>query len=209
VLGIAGGSGSGKTTLSQRLVAECAKRGIRGQILSLDNYYLPLDDLPLAERAKRNFDDPEALDFRLAAEHLRALKSGRAADIPVYDFKKHTRRKDKERREPTDLVVVEGIYALYPKELLELYDYRIFVSTGIATAVLRRLQRDVQERGRDIEGARLQILNTVIPMYDRRVKPTQRNAHFSINWEGDEIPDKAVDGLVRMAADHFSADDRG
>jgi uridine kinase len=104
---------------------------------------------------------------------------------------------------PTQLVVIEGLYALYFQELLDLCDYKIFVSTDIVTAMLRRVQRDIRERGRDIEGIKHQILATVLPMFETYVKPTQRNAHFSINWEGEAIPTKATEGLVRMMRDHF------
>jgi uridine kinase len=104
---------------------------------------------------------------------------------------------------PTQMVVVEGLYALYFQELLDLCDFKIFVSTDIVTAVLRRVQRDISERGRDIEGIKHQILATVLPMFETYVKPSQRNAHFSINWEGEEIPTKATVGLVRMMRDHF------
>ena len=105
--------------------------------------------------------------------------------------------------EPAQLIVVEGLYALYPEAFLKLYHYRIFVATGIATAALRRIARDISERGRDVEGAKHQILTTVLPMYESYVKPTQRNAHFSINWVGEEIPEKATEGLVRMVRDFF------
>lgn len=203
VLGIAGGSGSGKTTLARKLIEDCQKIGVEGRLFSLDNYYQPLDHLKFEERKNYNFDHPDALDSDLAVKHLTELCSGRAIRQPRYDFKLHTREKETVECLPTPLIVVEGLYSLYFPKLLPLCDYKIFVSTGMVTAALRRVQRDIQERGRDIEGAKHQIISTVMPMYETYVKPTQRNAHFSINWEGEEIPGKATEGLVRMMRDHF------
>ncbi len=203
VLGIAGGSGSGKTTLARKLVEQCGKIGVTGQIFSIDNYYQPLDHLTFAERKAYNFDHPDAIDSALAVKQLSELCAGKTIQQPVYDFKQHTREKECIVCKPTQLVVVEGLYALYFPKLVSQCDFKVFVSTGMVTAVLRRVQRDISERGRDIEGIKHQILSTVMPMYETYVKPTQRNAHFSINWEGEEIPGKATEGLVRMLRDHF------
>jgi uridine kinase len=203
IVGIAGGSGSGKTTFSRRVMEECRKVGISGAIFSLDSYYRPLERLSLKERKAYNFDHPDAIDFTLALRHLRRLIAGEPVEQPVYDFKSYTRKAKTLPFVPAQLIVVEGLYALYPKEFLALYHYRIFVSTGIATAVLRRIARDVGERGRDVEGAKHQILTTVLPMYETYVRPTQKNAHFSIDWTGEEIPEKATEGLVRMVRDFF------
>lgn len=201
-MGVAGGSGSGKTTFARRVLERSRAAGISGLMFSLDNYYRPLSHLSRAKREAYNFDHPHAIDFELAHAQLRALRAGRAVDQPAYDFKEYARAGAR-RVEPAELIVVEGLYALYKKELLDLYDCTIFVSTGIATAALRRVARDVGERGRDVVGAKHQILTTVLPMYEEFVKPTQRNAHFSINWEGEEIPEKAAEGLLRMVRDFF------
>ena len=203
IVGIAGGSGSGKTTLSRSVVEECRKIGIPGQIFSLDSYYRPLENLSLAQRRAYNFDHPGAIDFDLALEHLKSLIHGRRVQQPVYDFKTYTRKRRTLPGRPAPLIVVEGLYALYPQPFLSLYHCRIFVSTGIATAVLRRVARDLAERGRDVRSVKHQILSTVLPMYETFVKPTQKNAHFSIDWDGEEIPEKATEGLVRMVRDFF------
>ncbi len=203
IVGIAGGSGSGKTTFSRKVVEECRKIGISGRIFSLDHYYRPLEHLKLSERKDYNFDHPDAIDFTLAYAHLRRLAAGERVAQPIYDFKSYTRKPGTSACAPAQLIVVEGLYALYPPEFLSLYNYRIFVSTGIATAVLRRIARDVGERGREVEGAKHQILTTVLPMYETYVRPTQKNAHFSIDWTGEEIPEKATEGLVRMVRDFF------
>lgn len=169
----------------------------------MDNYYISLDRLSMEERVVYNFDHPDAMDFKLMRDHLASLRRGEPIEQPLYDFKTHTRQRSTVKRNPTGLIVVEGLYALYFPELLSLYDYKLFVSTGIATAALRRISRDVKERGRDVEGAKHQILATVLPMYEAHVKPTQKNAHFSINWDGEEVPDKATEGIVRMVRDFF------
>ncbi|MDA8132941.1 MAG: uridine kinase [Elusimicrobia bacterium] len=203
IIGIAGGSGSGKTTLAGKLVSQCGKIGISGQIFSLDNYYRPLDHLNFEERKAYNFDHPDAIDSSLAAKQLAELCAGKTIQQPIYDFKQHTREKECAACKPTQLIVLEGLYTLYFPKLANQCDFKIFVSTGMVTAVLRRVQRDISERGRDIEGIKHQVLATVLPMYENYVKPTQKNAHFSINWEGEEIPGKATEGLVRMMRDHF------
>ena len=118
LIGIAGGSGSGKTTFARRLVDACARSGIAGRIFSLDNYYQPLGHMTLARRRSYNFDHPDAIDFALAAEHLKALLAGRPVRQPVYDFKLHTRKEATSLRRPSPLIVVEGLYALYPPEIL-------------------------------------------------------------------------------------------
>ncbi|MBI2071413.1 MAG: uridine kinase [Elusimicrobia bacterium] len=203
LVGIAGGSGSGKTTFARKIVAQCAAIGIEGQIFSLDNYYKPLGHLSLEEREAYNFDHPDAVDLPLALEHLKKLRSGAVIEQPVYDFKLHTRAQKTATLKPTPLVVVEGLYAFYFPEFLNFYDYKLFVSTGLATAVLRRIERDIAERGRSVTQAKHQVLTTVLPMYETYVKPTQKNAHFSINWDGEEIPEKATEGIVRMLRDYF------
>jgi len=203
LVGIAGGSGSGKTTLARKMIEECGKIGISGQILSLDNYYRPLDHLKFEKRKAYNFDHPNAIDSALALKHIKALRAGQPIRQPMYNFKLHTREKETSICRPTKLIIVEGLYTLYFPKFLDLCDYKIFVSTGMVTAVLRRVARDINERNRSIEDTKHQILTTVLPMYETYVKPTQRNAHFSINWEGEEIPEKATEGLVRMLRDHF------
>jgi uridine kinase len=203
VIGIAGGSGSGKTTLAGRLVDQCARIGITGQLFSLDNYYQPLDHLSLEERKSFNFDHPDAIDSVLAVRQLRELCAGRPVEQPLYDFRLHTRQPTPLPCSPAQLIVVEGIHTLHYAELRALCDYLVFVSTDPVTAMLRRVQRDISERGRDIEGIKHQIIATVLPMYDTYVRPSQRHAHFSINWEGEEIPAKATEGLLRMLRDHF------
>jgi uridine kinase len=203
IVGVAGGSGSGKTTFARKVLEQSRAIGITGQMFSLDNYYRPLGHLSLAKRKEYNFDHPDAIDFELAFEQLENLRAGKSIQQPVYDFKAHTRGPKPRILESTQLIIVEGLYALYRREFLGLYDYKIFVSTGIATAALRRISRDITERGRDVEGAKHQILTTVLPMYETYVKPTQRNAHFSINWEGEEIPGKAAEGVIRMVRDFF------
>ncbi len=201
IVGVAGGSGSGKTTFARKVLEQSAAAGVSGLMFSLDNYYRPLGHLSLKKRQAYNFDHPDAIDFELALAQLKSLRAGKSVKQPVYDFKAFTRGPQPRVVESSQLIIVEGLYALYRREFLDLFDYKIFVSTGIATAALRRISRDITERGRDVEGAKHQILTTVLPMYETYVKPTQRNAHFSVNWEGEEIPEKATEGLLRMVRD--------
>ena len=205
MIGIAGGSGSDKTTFAKRLIKESRKMGIKACMFSLDNYYRPLDNLSFEERKKYNFDDPAAIDSDLAAQHLADLCAGKSVQQPAYDFKRHTREEKTTRITPKDLIIVEGLYTLYFKKISSLCDYKVFVSTGMVTSMLRRVERDIKERGRTVEDIKKQILATVLPMYETHVKPTMRYAHFIVNWEGEEIPDKATVGFVRMLRDHFSA----
>jgi len=205
VIGIAGGSGSGKTTFAKRLIKESRKMGLKACMFSLDNYYKPLDDRPFEERKKYNFDHPDAIDSDLAAQQLEDLCKGKAIQQPAYDFKRHTREEKTTKITPKDLIIVEGLYTLYFKKISSLCDYKVFVSTGMVTSTLRRVERDIKERGRTVEDIKKQILATVLPMYETHVKPTMRYAHFIVNWEGEEIPDKATVGFVRMLRDHFSA----
>ena len=137
IVGIAGGSGSGKTTLASKLIEECRKIDIDGQIFSLDNYYRPLGHLKFEERKVYNFDHPDAIDSALALKHLKDLCAGKEIEQPIYDFKRHTREKESILCRPAKLIIVEGLYTLYFPGILPLCDYKIFISTGMVTAMLR------------------------------------------------------------------------
>ncbi|MBL8737181.1 MAG: uridine kinase [Planctomycetes bacterium] len=178
---IAGGSGSGKTSLTRALV------GLLGQdrcaVLDHDSYYRDLSHLPPATRAETNFDHPESLESELMAEHVRALRAGRAVERPVYDFSVHTRTHATRRVEPRPIIVCEGILLLAVPELRDAFDLRVYVDTPPDVRALRRVQRDIVERGRTVESVVLQYLETVRPMHERFVEPARETADLVLGWQ--------------------------
>ena len=174
VIGVAGGTGSGKTTVARAIL----KRAGTGQVslIQHDAYYKDLGDLPLAQRVARNFDHPDALDNDLLMAHLKELKSGRPVDMPVYDFTTHTRTAEAQRVEPHRVILLEGILIFMPEGLRQLMDVKIYVDTDADIRFIRRLQRDIAERGRTMESVIHQYLATVRPMHEQFVEPTKRYA---------------------------------
>lgn len=177
VIGIAGGSGSGKTSLANKIAAR-----FRGSLALLrhDDYYLPHDDLTAEERAKLNYDCPEAFDTPLLIRHLHALRAGDAVDAPVYDYTVHTRTPDTRHVDPAPVVLVEGILIFDNPTLRSLFDIRIFVDTDADVRIIRRILRDVRRRGRTLESVTEQYLTTVKPMHETYVEPTRKYAHLII-----------------------------
>ena len=149
IIGIAGGSGSGKTTLAIRLKERFGEDEVR--LISHDSYYKRHDELPFAERCKLNYDHPDAFDNDLLIEHLQELKAGRAIDCPVYDYADHNRSSEVQHIEPAPVLIVEGILPLAEPELCKLFDYKIYVDTDADERILRRILRDVKERGRSLD----------------------------------------------------------
>jgi uridine kinase len=178
VIGVAGGTGSGKTTVAREIL----KRAGTGQIslIQHDAYYKDLSDLPFAQRILRNFDHPDALDNDLLIAHLKQLKAGRAIQMPVYDFTTHTRTAQTVRVEPSRVVLVEGILIFADEALRELMDVKIYVDTHADIRFIRRLQRDLAERGRTMESVVQQYLTTVRPMHEQFVEPSKRYADIVI-----------------------------
>ncbi|MFB6090246.1 MAG: uridine kinase [Halobellus sp.] len=177
VIGIAGGTGAGKTTVA-RLIAE----GVGDSVtrIPLDNYYEDLSHLDYEEREEINYDHPSAFEWELLREQVATLLEGQAIEMPVYDFERHNRTDEPERVEPTDVIVLEGIFALYDEELNDMLDLRLYVDTDADVRILRRIQRDVIERGRDLEGVIEQYLSTVKPMHEQFVEPTKKHADLII-----------------------------
>jgi uridine kinase len=196
VIGIGGGSGSGKTTIAQSIVESIGHD--RVALIQHDAYYRDLTHLPLDERAKVNYDHPDSLETELLVEHLRDLRTGRAIDRPVYDFTVHNRAADTVRVEPCPVVVIEGIVTLYEPELRDLMDLKVYVDTDPDLRIVRRLQRDIEERGRSFESVRRQYLETVRPMHLQFVEPSKRYADIIIP-EGYNIG--AVATVVSMIRD--------
>jgi uridine kinase len=178
IIGIAGGSGSGKSSFSNRL-----KEQFQDNITVIysDNYYKENTGIPFEERKKINYDHPDALETSLLVEHLKKLRQGQAIDCPVYDYSVHNRSEKTIHVEPKPVIVVEGILTLYDPSLLEQLDVRIYVEADADERILRRLRRDVKERGRDIDGIIEQYLTTVKPMHARYVEPTRAIADLVIN----------------------------
>ncbi|GAP39666.1 uridine kinase [Flexilinea flocculi] len=173
-IGIAGGTGSGKTTFSQELVARLKTDRI--VYLSHDSYYKDLSHLPLEERIKQNFDHPDSLETDLLVKHILDLKAGKSVDIPVYSFVTHTRTAEVIHIMPQPVILVEGILIFAIKELREIMDVKIFVDTDADIRFMRRLKRDIENRGRTIESVYNQYLQEVRPMHDAFVEPSKRYA---------------------------------
>ena len=177
VIGIAGGTGSGKSTLADRL-----KEAFEGEMVSLshDYYYKSNDHLTYEERTKLNYDHPDAFDTELLIEHVKQLKEGKAIEHPVYSFVEHTRMKETVKVEPARVILVDGILIFENKELCNLMDIKVFVDTDADVRIIRRLLRDVQERGRSLDSVISQYLNTVKPMHEEFVEPSKKRADIII-----------------------------
>jgi uridine kinase len=183
VVGIAGGTGSGKTTVAHKL-AHAMPPG-RCVAIEHDAYYRDQAHLPLEVRATVNYDHPSALDNALLVEHLRELRAGRAVDVPIYDFAMHTRRAETRRVEPAPVIVVEGILVFVDAALRELIDVKIFVDTDPDIRLMRRIRRDLEQRGRSFQSIRDQFYATVRPMHLEHVEPSKRWADLIVPEGGD------------------------
>jgi uridine kinase len=178
VIGIAGGSGSGKTTLAHLILDRVGPERIA--YLPHDAYYKDLSNLPPNERATINFDHPNSLDNELLIQHVRLLKQNKPIDLPIYDFKTHSRTSFTHRIEPRPVIMVEGILIFAEPELRELLEVKIFVDTDSDMRFIRRLRRDIEERGRTTDSVIRQYLATVRPMHMEFVEPSKRYADVII-----------------------------
>jgi uridine kinase len=177
VIGIAGGTGSGKTTLIKRIKKEFDDEIT---ILSHDFYYKEKSHLPFEEREKLNYDHPNAFDTGLMIEHIIELKEENPIERPVYDFVIHNRREETVKVEPAKVIIVEGILIFENKELLDLFDIKVFIDTDPDVRIIRRILRDVRERGRSLDSVINQYLTTVKLMHDEFVEPSKKNADIII-----------------------------
>ncbi len=178
VVGVAGGSGSGKTTIAQTIYSQLGPENVA--YIPHDAYYHDLSHLPFEERARRNFDHPDSLDTALLVEHIKQLKQGQPVEIPVYDFATHTRRPETRHVEPRPIILVEGILVFVEPALRDLMDIKIFVDTDADLRFIRRLLRDINERGRTMESVIEQYLSTVRAMHLEFVEPSKRYADIII-----------------------------
>lgn len=173
---IAGGTGSGKTTLARAVAAH-----IQAPIISIDDYYRPLDHLTFEEREQVNFDCPDAIDHDLLVAHLRDLLQGRSVEVPQYDFTRHTRSPRRERLEPAPVILIEGIFALCWPEINRLCPIRVYVETPKLLRFQRRLERDVSERGRTVEEVTRRFHSHVNPMHELYVEPTKQRSTLIVS----------------------------
>jgi uridine kinase len=196
VLGIAGGTASGKTTVARKIVEAVHAGSVA--FLEQDAYYRDLSDVPIEERRQFNFDHPDAFDVDKMVAHLTALKEGRAVDMPVYDFATHTPAAQTVRVEPAPVVVIEGILVLAMEPVRRLLDMKIFVDTDDDVRVLRRIERDVRDRGRSLESVIEQYFRTVRPMHLGFIEPSKRFADIVIPHGGsNDVAIQMVAGAVR------------
>ena len=183
-IGIAGGTGSGKTTLSQHIKK---KFGDDVSVIYHDNYYKDQTGVPFEVRCRQNYDHPDAFETDLMVRHLRALKAGVAVQCPVYSYTEHNRTEQVQEVKPTSVVIVEGLLIFQNPELRELMDIKIFVDTDADVRILRRVLRDVQERGRTIESVVEQYLTTVKPMHEQFIEPSKRFADIIVLEGGHNL----------------------
>jgi uridine kinase len=183
IVGIAGGTGSGKSTVANKLAAAIPV----GRCVTIDHdaYYRDQQHLSLDDRAQQNYDHPAALETSLLVEHLIALRAGRAVDVPIYDFTQHTRRREVRHVDPAPVIIVEGILVFVEAALREQMDVKIFVDTDADIRLMRRIRRDIEQRGRSFQSVRDQYYSTVRPMHIEYVEPTKRWADLIVPEGGD------------------------
>jgi uridine kinase len=194
IIGVAGGSGSGKTTVVRKILE--ALGDARVPVLEHDRYYRDRNDLRLEERAALNYDHPDSLETDLMVRHVNDLRAGRTVEAPTYDFARHARRDLTETIVPGRALIVEGILIYTDPALRKLMDVKVFVDTDDDTRFIRRLQRDIAERGRTVESVIDQYLGTVKPMHLEFVEPSKRYADIIIPQGGHNTV--AVDMLLRL-----------
>lgn len=208
VIGVTGGSGSGKTTVSKAIYENL--RGQSIQIINQDTYYNDQADMTMEERKAVNYDHPLAFDTALLIEQLDALRHNQAVEMPVYDYKEYTRSQATVHVEPQDVIILEGILILDDERLRELMDIKVYVDADDDIRILRRIQRDMQERGRSLESIISQYLKTVKPMYHQFIEPTKRYADIIVPEGGenhvaiDILTTKVRDVLAKRG--HLTAD---
>lgn len=195
IIGIAGGTGSGKSTFTNRL-KEQFKNDVA--VIYHDNYYKRQDEVPFEERKKVNYDHPDSLETDLMLTHLQMLKEGRTVECPVYDYSQHNRSDQTLHIEPKKIILAEGILLLADKRIRDLLDIKIYVEADADERILRRIVRDVKERGRDLDNIVEQYLTTVKPMHYLYVEPTRAMADIVINSGMNNVAFDIVQSKIRL-----------
>ena len=195
IIGIAGGTGSGKSTFTNRLRD---RFGDNITVIYHDNYYKRHDDIPFEERKKLNYDHPDALETDLLIEHIKRLRNGESIECPVYDYTVHNRSDKTVRIDPRKIILIEGILLLADPRLRSLLDIKIYVEADADERILRRILRDVKERGRDIDNIVEQYLTTVKPMHYLYVEPTRATADIVINSGMNDVAFDIVQSKIRL-----------
>lgn len=184
VIGIAGGTGSGKTTLAKKILSSLPD----AVLIEQDCYYKDLSHLSMQERIQTNFDHPNSIDFERLSQDIAALKNGQSIQKPIYNFKTHSRDAGSTLVEPANVIIVEGILVLTEEKIRDLFDLKIFVETDNDVRILRRIERDIHERGRDLANVKQQYLTTVRPMHNQFVEPSKQYADLILLGETDNSP---------------------
>jgi uridine kinase len=183
IIGIAGGTGSGKTTVANKLATSIPDG--RCALIEHDAYYRDRGEMNLHDRTAANYDHPDALESELLARHLAELRAGSPVEVPIYDFVSHTRRLETRRVVPAPVIIVEGILVFVEANLREQFDIKIFVDTDADIRLIRRIRRDIEQRGRTFQSVREQYYATVRPMHLQYVEPSKRWADLIIPEGGD------------------------
>jgi uridine kinase len=194
VIGVAGGSGSGKTTVVRKIFD--AIDDARVTVIEHDRYYRDRNDLRLEERAALNYDHPDSLETDLLVQHVKELRAGRSVEAPVYDFARHARKEETETISPRQALIVEGILIYTDPALRKLMDVKVYVDTDDDTRFIRRLRRDISERGRTVESVIEQYMSTVKPMHLEFVEPSKRYADIIVPLGGHNLV--AIDMLLTL-----------
>lgn len=202
IIGIAGGTASGKTTIAKKLKKISEPYG-KVSMLRLDDYYKDAREKTLEERRKINFDHPDSIDIELLINHIKLLKEGKSIEKPIYDFVYSVRSEETETVEPSDVLLIEGIMVFVYPELLELFDMKIYVDTPDDIRFIRRLKRDIEDRGRTIQSVVNQYLTMVRPMHHTFVEPSKRHADIIVPEGGkNEVAIDVLSTKIRSLLKH-------
>ena len=194
VIGIAGGTGSGKTTVVNKIMQQLNVEGVN--ILSQDNYYHDNPNLTLSEREALNYDHPKSIDFELMLQHVKALKNNESIEQPIYSFVTHSRTGDHVTVEPKNVLIVEGMLVLTNKELLKEFNLKVFVHADSDERLIRRIRRDTQERGRDLQEVLHRYQTTLKPMHQEFIEPSKNEADLIVpNMKQNSV---AIDFLTTV-----------